>query len=313
MCLQQTLRHLDNAYRRFFKKVGNYPKFKKKTNSQSITLMSNAFKYLNGKIWVIKNKVPLDIRWSHRFDGTPRSITILKDCADRYFISILVETDIKPLKKIKKEVGLDLGLTDVVVLSNGKKVKAPKITKKFEKKLAHAQRLLARKQIGSNNRNKARLKVAKMYNKISDSRTDFNHKLTTDIIRKNQVICIESLGINKLLESKKFAKEISDVSWGEITRQLTYKAAWYGRTLIKVGKFFPSTKKCSHCGYILPEIKLNVRKWRCPQCSKMHDRDINAAKNILAEGHSVIACGENISPLTVRKDSKKAIFCEAGI
>jgi putative transposase len=213
-------------------------------------------------------------------------VTISKDCANRYFISILVEDDIKPKPVTPQKVGLDLGLKSLVALSTGESVGNPRYFAKEEKKLAKAQRQQARKKKGSKNRNKARLKVAKIHARINDRRRDYQHKLSTRIINENQVVCVESLAVKNMVKNHCLAKAISDVGWGEFVRQLEYKATWYGRTLVKIDQFYPSSKICSACKHVLDSLPLDIREWVCPECGVVHDRDTNAAMNVLAEGHA---------------------------
>jgi len=225
-------------------------------------------------------------------------VTVTRDKANRYFVSILVEQDIKPLPHIDKMVGLDLGLTSMVVLSTGESVGNPKFFDRDEQKLAKAQRRLAKKQKGGKNMGKARLKVARIHARIADRRRDYQHKLSSRIVRENQVVCVESLAVKNLVRNHALAKSISDVGWGEFVRQLEYKASWYGRTLVKIDRWYPSSKRCSHCGHVLDSLSLDERFWTCPACSTFHDRDRNAAQNVLAEGLSVSACGEAARPNT---------------
>jgi putative transposase len=184
----------------------------------------------------------------------------------------------------------------MVITSDGHTSGNPKFFAKDEKKLARAQRQLAKKKKGSKNRAKAKHKVAKIHAKIADRRRDYQHKLSTRMIRENQTICVESLQVKNMVKNHSLAKAISDVGWGEFVRQLEYKAAWYGRTLVKIDKFYPSSKRCFDCGHVLDSLSLDVRQWTCPECGVHHDRDINAARNILAAGQAVAACGESIRP-----------------
>jgi putative transposase len=300
--LQQALRNLDRAFRHFFEGRAHYPTFKKKRHPQSATYASNAFSWDGKSLTLAKMDEPLAIVW-HRplTEGCqPSSVTITKDEAERYFVSILVEEDIKALVVTPKMVGLDLGLKSMVIESSGQTHGNPKFFAKDEKKLAKAQRRLAKKKKGSKNRAKARLKVARLHKKIADRRRDYQHKLSTKIIRENQVVCIESLQVKNMVKNHSLAKAISDVGWSEFVRQLEYKAEWYGRTLVKIDKWYPSSKRCFDCGHILDSLTLDVRAWTCPQCGVHHDRDINAAKNILAVGLTVAACGEAIRPGAVK-------------
>jgi putative transposase len=297
--LQQSLRHLDTAFRNFFEGRAEYPKFHKKHGEQAATYASSAFKWNGRSLTLAKMTEPLNIVWSCPLpDGCkPTTVTVSKDCANRYFVSILVEEDIMPLPVTKKQVGLDLGLKSMVVTSDGHTYGNPKFFAKDEKKLAKAQRRHAKKRKGSKNREKARQKVAKLHVKIADRRRDYQHKLSTKLIRENQIVCVESLQVKNMVKNHSLAKAISDVGWGEFVRQLEYKAKWYGRTLVKIDKFYPSSKRCFDCGHILDSLPLDVRVWTCPECGTVHDRDINAAKNVHAVGLTVFdACGEMVRP-----------------
>jgi putative transposase len=296
--LQQSLRHLDKAFRNFFEGRAEFPTFKKKRHQQAATYASNAFTWDGAAITLAKMEIPLPIVWHRPLpDGCePSSVTITKDEAERYFVSILVEEDIKPLEVTPKTVGLDLGLKSMVITSGGHTYGNPKFFARDEKKLGAAQRHHAKKKIGSKNRAKARLKVAHIHKRIADRRRDYQHKLSTQTIRENQVVCIESLQVKNMVQNHCLAKAISDVGWSEFIGQLEYKAEWYGRTLVKIDKWYPSSKRCFDCGHVLESLSLDVRVWTCPECGVVHDRDINAAKNILAAGLAVAACGEAVRP-----------------
>ncbi|HLJ81045.1 MAG TPA: RNA-guided endonuclease TnpB family protein [Ktedonobacterales bacterium] len=311
--LQQALRHLDTAFRNFFEGRASYPTFKKKRGRQAATYATTAFKWdaTTRALTLAKMDAPLKIHWSRAFTGSPSTVTISKDTAGRYFVSFLVEEAIKPLPVVNALVGVDVGLKDLAVLSTGEKVANPKHLHRSERKLAHAQRNLARKQKGSKNREKARLKVAREHARIADQRCDGLHKLTTRLIRENQTICVESLAIKNMVRNHALAKAISDVGWGELIRQLEYKAAWYGRTLVKIDRCYPSSKRCFDCGHVVDSLPLDIRRWKCPQCGARHDRDINAAKNILAAGLAVNACGEAVRPGRAKPNSARSD--EAGI
>lgn len=214
----------------------------------------------------------------------------------RYFVSFLLEEVILALPIVNAAIGVDVGVKDLAALSTGEKVANPQHLRRSERRLAHSHRNLARKQRGSKNREKARLKVARVYARIADQRRDGLHKLTTRLIRENQTICVESLTVKNLVRNHSLAKAISDAGWGELVRQLEYKAAWYGRTLVKIDRWYPSSKRCHACGHLLDSLPLEVRQWTCPECGVRHDRDINAAKNMLAVGLTVNACGEVVRP-----------------
>ena len=271
---------------------------KKKRNDQAATYAASAFKWDGKQLTLARMDEPLKIVWSRCLpDGCqPSTVTIIKDTANRYFVSLLIEEDIKPLPITSQMIGLDLGIKSMVVTSDGHQHGNPRFFAKDEKILARAQRRHARKKKGSKNREKARCKVARIHARIRDRRRDYQHKLSTQIIRENQVVCVESLGVKNMVKNHKLAKAISDVGWGEFVRQLEYKANWYGRTLVKVDKFYPSSKHCSACGHILDALALDIRVWTCPECGVIHDRDSNAARNVLAAGLAVHACGEMVRP-----------------
>src|SRR5262249_31168589 len=293
---QQALRHLDRAFRQFFEGRAQYPTFKKKQGRQAAEYTTSAFRWnaQTRALTLAKMDAPLDIHWSRSFTGVPTTVTISRDTAGRYFVSFLVDEAIQALAVVNAMVGVDVGLKDLAVLSTGEQVANPKHLHRSERKLAHAQRTLARKQKGSRNREKARLKVARSHARIGDQRLDGLHQLTTRLIRENQVICVESLAVKHLVRNRALAKAISDVGWGELVRQLAYKATWYGRTLVAIDKWYPSSKRCSACGRILDSLPLQVRQWTCPECGIRHARDRNAAENVLAAGLAVNACGEAV-------------------
>jgi len=310
--LQQALRHLDRAFVNFFEGRAAYPTFKKKRHEQSATFVSNAFMWDRQALTLAKMYAPLEIVWHRPLPQgcKPSSVTIIKDSANRYFVSILVADDIKPLPMVNQMVGLDLGIKSMVALSTGESIGNPRYFAKDEKRLAKAQRRLAKKKKGSKNRNKARLKVAKIHARIADRRRDYQHKLSTRIAHENQVICVESLAVKNMVKNHSLAKAISDVGWGEFVHQLEYKSQWYGRTLIKIDRFSPSSKTCHACKHVLDSLLLDIREWVCPACGVVHDRDTNAALNILAEGLSAAACGGSVRPVRVR--ARRATPVEAG-
>ncbi|NEP45751.1 MAG: IS200/IS605 family element transposase accessory protein TnpB, partial [Okeania sp. SIO2H7] len=241
---------------------------------------------------------PLPIRWSRQLPkgATPSTITVRLTPAGRWYVSLLVDIDIAPLPPLTNKVGIDLGIASLLILSDGTKITNPKPFRAKRRKLRKAQKALARKQKGSNNRYKARLKVACIHAEIADARQDHLHKLTTKIVRENQTIAIEDLAVKNMVKNHKLALSISDASWGELVRQLEYKSAWYGRELVKIDRWFPSSKRCSNCGHIADKMPLNIREWECPRCVHNHERDVNAAKNILAAGLVVSVCGATVRP-----------------
>jgi putative transposase len=305
--LQQSLRHLNQAFTNFFEGRAAYPKWKSRHGKQSAEYTRSAFTWDGVTLRLAKMEAPLDIRWSRPLpEGVrPTTVTVTKDTAGRYFVSILVEEDIAPMPRANKVVGLDLGLKSMVVTSDGEAIGNPKFFARDEKKLARAQRRLSKKKKGSRNREKARRKVARIHARIADRRRNYQQQLSTRIIRENQTICVESLRVKNMVKNHCLAKSIHDVGWGEFVRQLEYKAAWYGRTLVKIDTFYPSSKRCFDCGHVLDDLSLEVREWTCPKCGVHHDRDLNAANNVLAEGLSVAACGETVRPGRVKAPKGK--------
>jgi len=291
--LQQSLRDLDKAFTNFFAGRARYPNFKKRNSKQSVRYVKSGFTFSNGILKIAKNKDPLEIRWTRHFEGEPTSVTISKDCAERYFVSFAIEEPVYALPGLDNAIGIDVGIKDVCVASDSSRSGSPQYTRKYEEKVEKRQRELSKKVKGSKNRAKAKLKVAKVHAKISDSRNDFNNKLTTKLISENQAIAVESLNVKGMMRNHKLAKSIADSSWGDFFRKLKYKAEWYGRQLLEIDRFFPSSKRCSCCGYINNGLKLGDRIWECPSCKKTLDRDINAAKNILTVGLAGLAFGEN--------------------
>jgi len=297
--LQQGLRHLQKAFTNFFDGRAQYPNFKKKHHGGSAEFTKSAFKYRNGHIYLAKCQEPLDIRWSRPIPKgcEPSSVTVKLHPSGRWHISIRFDDPtIKPLPVNDNSIGIDLGVTSLIATSNGDKVANPKQFKKHYRRLRLAQKSLARKEKGSKNREKARCRVAKIHLKISDSRKDFIHKLTTQLVSENQTIAVETLAVKNLVKNPKLALSISDSGWGELVRQLDYKCRWYGRKLVKMDKWFPSSKRCSHCGHIVEKMPLKIREWQCSECGTHHDRDINASKNILAAGLAVSVCGATVRP-----------------
>ncbi|MUL36336.1 RNA-guided endonuclease InsQ/TnpB family protein [Gloeocapsopsis dulcis] len=303
--LQQTLRHLQTAFGNFFAKRAKYPRFKKKRSGGSAEFTRSAFRWKDGQVWLAKCIQPLNIIWSRMLpDGcTPTTITVRLDAAGRWFVSLLVEdSTIQPLPVANKQIGLDAGITSLITTSNGEKVANPKHFERLGHKLRRVQKALSRCQKGSSNREKARGKVAKVQSQITNARKDFLHQLTTQLVRENQTIAVEDLAVRNMVKNRKLARSISDAAWGELVRQLEYKCQWYGRMLVKIDRWFPSSKRCGNCGQVVDKLPLSIREWTCPHCGMHHDRDVNAAQNILAAGLAVVdgnvdeVCGANIRP-----------------
>ncbi|NES21111.1 MAG: IS200/IS605 family element transposase accessory protein TnpB [Symploca sp. SIO3E6] len=296
--LQQGLRHLQQAFSNFFAGRGKYPNFKKKRNGGSAEFTKSAFRYKDGNVYLAKCTQPLPIRWSRRLPNgvEPSTLTVSLTPSGRWYISLLVDVEIQPLPFKTKNVGIDLGITSLIATSDGDKVVNPKTYHTKYQKLRRLQKGLSRKVKGSCNSEKARLKVARAHAQIVDTRVDFLHKLTTQLIRDNQVIVVEDLAVKNMLKNHRLANSISDASWSELVRQLEYKSEWYGRELVKIDRWFPSSKRCSNCGYIVEKMPLEIRQWECPECGTNHDRDLNASLNILAAGLAVSVCGATVRP-----------------
>ncbi|NEW57883.1 IS200/IS605 family element transposase accessory protein TnpB, partial [Nocardia cyriacigeorgica] len=295
--LQASLRNLQGAFDKFWRKQTRYPQFKKRGRSKdSATYFANCFIYRDGRIKLAKQAEPLNIVWSRPLPtgGRPSQVTVSKDSAGRYHISILVEATIAEHASTDATLGVDAGITSLYTFSTGEKVSNPGHEKNDRASLVKAQRGLAKKQKGSRNRAKARLKVARIHARITDRRMDHLHKLSTRLVRENQVIAIEDLSVRNMVRNHRLARAISDASWSRFRTMLEYKADWHGRTVVAVDRFYPSSKTCSTCGRINDMMPWRVREWECP-CGARHDRDVNAAKNILA-GLAVQACGDGVRP-----------------
>ena len=298
VALQQGLQHLQQAYVSFWQKRARYPRFKSRKRSRaSATFTTSGFRYKNGQVTLAKMDEPLAVAWSRPLPAgaEPSTVTVSRDAAGRWHISILVEDTVETLPTVDTTVGIDAGITSLVTLSTGEKITNPKHEKRDRIALARAQRNLSRKAKGSANRAKAQIKVARVYARITDRRRDHLHKLSTKIIRETQTVIIEDLPVRNMIRNHSLARAISDAAWAEFRRQLEYKADWYGRTVIAIDRFYPSSKTCSACGAITASMPLNMREWTC-QCGAVHDRDVNAAKVLQAAGLAVLACGDGVRP-----------------
>ena len=296
--LQSSLQNLDVAYQNFFRRVKQgqkhgYPKFKSKKNhrqSYKSKCVGNNIKVLEGAVQLPKlGKVKCQV--SKHVEGRILSATVSQNPSGKYFVALCcTDVDMEPLPSTGAVVGIDMGLKALAITSDGVEYPNHKHLSKSQKKLTKLQRQLSRKTKGSNRWDKAKQKVARLYERITNQRKDTLHKLSTKLIRENDIICIENLAVKNMVKNHNLARAIADASWGEFRRQLTYKAKWYGRKLVVIDRFYPSSQICSACGAKWPGTKdLSVREWTCPKCSTVHDRDVNAAKNILAEGLRMLA------------------------
>lgn len=284
--LQQALRHLQAGFTNFLAKRSKYPTFKSRKKSRaSAEYTRSAFRFRDGRLFLAKMSEPLNIVWSRPLpeDAEPSTVTVSRDSAGRWHVSILVEVTVDALPSSDSMVGVDAGLTSLVTFSTGEKVTNPQHERADRRRLAKAQRVLSRKEKGSNNRAKAREKVARVHARIADRRTDFLHKLSTRIVRENQAVAIEDLTVRNMVRNRPLARSISDASWRQFRSMLEYKCDWYGRDLLVVDRWFPSSKLCSECGALREQMSLQIREWTCA-CGSVHDRDVNAARNILAAG-----------------------------
>ena len=283
--MQFAIRSLEAAYDNFFKKHAKFPKFKSKHSKNSFTV-PQAASVAGCRLFIYKFKEGIKCRVHREIKGKIGKVTVTKTPSGKYFVSVFTEEEyISSLKKTGKSVGVDMGLKDLLVTSEGETFKNNRYTRRYECKLAKAQRHLSRKKKGSRGFENQRLKVARLHEKIANSRADYLNKCSISLVRKYDTICIEDLNVKGMVKNHRLAKSVTDASWGKFVTMLTYKAEWNGKKVVKVDRYFPSSQTCNVCGYVNKDIKdLSVREWECPECHTHHDRDVNAAINILHIG-----------------------------
>jgi len=303
--LQQAIRHQQAAFTALFAGRARYPRYKTRTGRQSAEYTRSGFRWRAGKLFLAKMGTPLAFTWS--WPGTdpasvdPTTVTVSRDPDGRWYVSLAVDTDDpEPLPDTGRSVGIDLGVKNFAVTSDGDKVPNPRHLERKARSLARYQRRLARCQKGSANRAKARAKVARAHRKVRDARQDFLHKASTRLVREHDLVAVEDLNVKGMVKNRKLARVISDCGWGEFRAMLAYKCERFGRKLSVIDRWYPSSKTCAACGHLLADLPLQTRHWACPSCGTRHDRDVNAAKNILAAGQAVArgdpgdACGADV-------------------
>lgn len=296
---------LEETYKKFFRGKCGFPNFKKKLGHNSMNLDTSAFSFKDGQLFIAKSKSPIKVVWHRQLpkDCEIRNIQISLTPSGKWYVSMNAEDpSIQPLPKSDNAVGIDLGITTFATTSNGEKITSPNLRGEYNK-LKRLQRRMSKKVKGSNNRYKARLKVAKQYERITNIRKDFHHKLSRQLVNENQVICIEDLNVKGMLKNRKVSRAVSEQGWYQFRSYLQYKCDWYGRELRTINQWYPSSKTCGSCGTHNPKVVMGVEEWTCPHCGVHHDRDLNAANNILAVGMTVSACGGSVRPKS-RKGTK---------
>lgn len=289
--LQAAIRNLDSAYKNFFNKQNKFPRFKSKYDRQSFKIPQNVL-VNDDKLIIPKFKEGIKINLHRELGGEPLFATIIKSTTGKYYVSITCEVKHNPFEKTGKSVGIDTGIKYLAILSDGMKYENIKVLKSKLKKVKYEQRQLSKKQKGSNSRNKQKLKLASIHEKITNIRKDYLHKVSTEIVKNHDIISVEDLAVKNLMKNHKLAQAFSDVSLGMFYTMLEYKANWNDKSFVKIDRFFPSSKTCSGCGWIKQDLNLSIREWVCESCGVIHDRDINASKNILKQGINILSgCG----------------------
>jgi len=286
--LQSAIRNLDSAYKNFFNKQNKFPRFKSKYDKQSFKIPQNAL--INERKLVIpKFKEGIKINLHRKIEGEILFVTITKSTTGKYYVSITCEVNYKPFDKTGSKIGIDTGIKDLAILSDGKTYENIKVLKSKLKKLKYQQRQLSKKQKGSNSRQKQKIKLSLVHEKITNIRKDYLHKISTEIVKNHDIISVEDLSVKNMMKNHKLAQSLSDVSLGIFYTMLEYKSKWSDKSFVKIDRFFPSSKTCSNCGWIYQDLNLSIREWTCNSCNEHHDRDLNASKNILKQGINILS------------------------
>ena len=308
VCLQQALRDLQVAFSNFFDKRAAYPAFKRKEARQSANYTERGFSFdAERRILKLAKIGAIKVKWSRKAIPHPSSIRLIRTASGKYFVSLVVETQPAPLPETGDSVGIDFGISRLATLSNGERVSNPKHGAKWQHRLAFYQKRLARAKKGSKRREKVKRHVARIHEKIANSRSDTLHKLSTDLVTRFDVICVEDLNLRGMVKNHSLARSLHDASIGTAIRMIEEKAERYGKTVVKIDRWFPSSKTCSDCGYIVEKLPLSVREWTCPECGTTHDRDANAAANILAVGQTVSAHGGTVRRSRATAGERKSL------
>jgi len=286
--LQSAIRNLDSAYKNFFNKQNQFPRFKSKYDRQSFKIPQNVL-INNEKLIIPKFKEGIKINLHRKIEGEILFATITKSTTGKYYVSITCEVNYKPFDKTSSKVGIDTGIKDLAILSDGKTYENIKVLKSKLKKLKYQQRQLSKKQKGSNSRQKQKIKLSLTHEKITNTRKDYLHKISTEIVKNHDIISVEDLSVKNMMKNHKLAQSLSDVSLGMFYTMLEYKSKWNDKSFVKIDRFFPSSKTCSNCGWIYQDLNLSIREWTCSSCNEHHDRDLNASKNILKQGINILS------------------------
>ena len=308
VCLQQALRDLQVAFSNFFAKRAAYPTFKRKEARQSASYTERGFSFdPERRILKLAKIGAIKVKWSRKAIPHPSSVRLIRTASGKYFVSLVVETQPAPLPKTGEAVGIDFGVARLATLSNGERISNPKHGAKWQRRLAFYQKRLARAKKGSKRREKVKRHVARIHEKIANSRSDTLHKLSTDFVTRFDVICVEDLNLRGMVKNHSLARSLHDASIGTAIRMIEEKAERYGKTVVKIDRWFPSSKTCSDCGHIVEKLPLSVREWTCPECGATHDRDANAAANILAVGQTVSAHGGTVRRSRATAGERKSL------